>query len=110
MGRLRVKRYGTRAEVMNGTARMTRGLLVKEDFTYNKHGYIVSKKKSKMMKGDDNPLRQMGLLQNKKGVFGPKTKKTISSKKKGNNSNNKKSNRRKSNNRKSKKKSSSKKK
>ena len=77
MARLRVKRYGTRAEVMNGTARMTQGRLTKEDFVYNEYGYIVSKKKSKLMKGKENPLRKKGLLQkkktkkNKKGTFGP---------------------------------------
>ena len=75
MGRLRVKRYGTRAEVMNGTARMTQGRLTKDDFVYNEYGYIVSKVKSKAMKGKENPLRQKGLLQNKKGVFGPKKSK-----------------------------------
>ena len=75
MARLRVKRYGTRAEVMNGTARMTQGRLTKEDFTYNEEGRIVSKKKSKLMKTKANPLRKKGLLQNKKGVFGPRTKK-----------------------------------
>ena len=77
MARLRVKRYGTRAEVMNGTARMTQGRLTKDDFVYNEYGYIVSKKKSKLMKGKENPLRKKGLLQkkktkkNKKGTFGP---------------------------------------
>lgn len=75
MARLRIKRYGTRAEVMNGTARMTQGRLTKEDFTYNEEGRIVSKKKSKLMKTKANPLRKKGLLQNKKGVFGPRTKK-----------------------------------
>jgi len=77
MARIRVKRYGTRTEVMNGTARMTQGRLTKEDFVYNEYGYIVSKKKSKLMKGKENPLRKKGLLQkkktqkNKKGTFGP---------------------------------------
>ena len=99
MGRLRVKRYGTRAEVMNGTARMTQGRLTKEDFVYNEYGYIVSKKKSKLMKGKDNPLRKKGLLQkkktkkNKKGTFGPlrnnipKVNKKINKKSKNNNRN-----------------------
>lgn len=75
MARLRIRRYGTRAEVMNGTARMTQGRLTKEDFVYNEHGYIVSKKKSKLMKTKENPLRKKGLLQNRKGVFGPRSKK-----------------------------------
>ena len=79
MGRLRIKRYGTRTEVMNGNARMTQGRLTKNDLTYNEYGYIVSKKKSKLMKGKDNPLRKMKLLQKKKnpgkkGTFGPLTK------------------------------------
>ena len=50
MARLRVKRYGTRAEVMNGTARMTQGRLTKEDLVMNQYGYIVSKSKSRLMK------------------------------------------------------------
>ena len=66
MARLRIKRYGTRTEVMNGKARMTQGRLIKEDLKYNEYGYIVSKKKSKLMKGKDNPLRKMKLLQKKK--------------------------------------------
>lgn len=77
MARLRIKRYGTRTEVMNGTARMTQGRLTKDDFKYNEYGYIVSKTKSKQMSGGKNPLRKMGLLQKKKtkknpkGTFGP---------------------------------------
>ena len=43
MARNRIRRYGTRAEVMNGTARMTKGRLTKADFLYNEKGYIVSK-------------------------------------------------------------------
>tara|TARA_B110000027_G_C15953797_1_gene226761 strand:- start:84 stop:395 length:312 start_codon:yes stop_codon:yes gene_type:complete len=90
MARLRIKRYGTRTEVMNGTARMTQGRLTKIDFTYNEYGYIVSKRKSKLMKGKENPLRKLKLLQNKKqfgkkGNFGPlkikNNKKTKSNKK-----------------------------
>ena len=86
MGRLRQKRYGTRAEVMNGTARMTQGRLTKNDFKYNQYGYIVSKKKSKAMKGQSNPLRKKGLLQKKKisgkkGNFGPLKKKKSKKKK-----------------------------
>ena len=81
MGRLRIKRYGTRTEVMNGNARMTQGRLTKEDFVYNEYGYIVSKKKSKLMKGKENPLRKLKLLQKKKnlekkGTFGPLKNKT----------------------------------
>ena len=81
MGRLRNKRYGTRAEVWHGKARMTQGRLTKEDFVMNEYGYIVSKRKSKLMKSKENPLRQKGLLQkkkskNKKGNFGPNKTKT----------------------------------
>ena len=77
MARLRIKRYGTRAEVYHGNARMTQGRLTKEDLVINKYGYIVSKRKSKLMKTKVNPLRKKGLLQkkkkkNQKGTCGPK--------------------------------------
>ena len=77
MARLRIRRYGTRAEVWHGGARMTQGRLRKEDLIMNSHGYIVSKKKHNLMKTKVNPLRKKGLLQNKKsknkkGTFGPK--------------------------------------
>ena len=79
MARLRVKRYGTRAEVYHGNARMTQGRLTKEDLVMNQYGYIVSKSKSRLMKTKVNPLRKKGLLQkkknkNQKGTFGPKKK------------------------------------
>ena len=89
MARYKVKRYGTRAEVMHGKARMTEGRLTKNDLTYNPQGAIVSKKKSKLMKTDQNPLRKIGLLQNKKGVFGPRTKKNVRNNFKNNNNNKK---------------------
>lgn len=82
MARNRIRRYGTRAEVMNGTARMTQGRLTKADFIYNDKGYIVSKKKSVKMKGDDNPLKKQKYLQTKKGRFGPARRKTKSNRKK----------------------------
>ena len=85
MARYKIKRYGTRAEVMHGKARMTEGRLTKNDLTYNPQGAIVSKKKSKLMKTDEHPLRKIGLLQNKKGVFGPKTKKNVRNNFKNNN-------------------------
>ena len=80
MARLRIKRYGTRAEVWHRKARMTQGRLTREDLIMNEYGYIVSKSKSKLMKTKVNPLKKRGLLQkkkykNKKGNFGPKTKK-----------------------------------
>ena len=62
MARYKIKRYGTRAEVMHGKARMTEGRLTKNDLTYNPQGAIVSKKKSKLMKTDENPLRKIGLF------------------------------------------------
>ena len=37
---LRIKRYGTRTEVMNGKARMTQGRLTKDDFTYNEYDIL----------------------------------------------------------------------
>ena len=89
MARYKIKRYGTRAEVMHGKARMTEGRLTKNDLTYNPQGAIVSKKKSKLMKTDKNPLRKIGLLQNKKGVFGPRTKKNVRNNFKNNNNNKK---------------------
>jgi len=95
MGRLRTKRYGTRAEVWHGKARMTQGRLTKEDFVMNEYGYIVSKRKSKLMKSKKNPLRQKGLLQkkkskNQKGKFGPQKTKNKTNKNKTKNKTNKK--------------------
>jgi len=79
MARLRIRRYGTRAEVWHGKARMTQGRLTKDDLVMNEYGYIVSKKKKRLMKTKANPLRKQGLLQKKKtkkkkGRFGPKIK------------------------------------
>ena len=81
MARNKIRRYGTRAEVMNGTARMTQGRLTKADFTYNEKGMIVSKKKQIKMRGEDNPLRKQKYLQTKKGKFGPARRKTKSNRK-----------------------------
>lgn len=44
------KKIGTRAEVMNNTAKMTSGGLMKKNLKYNKQGKIVSKKASKTAK------------------------------------------------------------
>ena len=93
MARLRIRRYGTRAEVWHGKARMTQGRLTKEDFIMNEYGYIVSKRKSKLMKSKKNPLRQKGLLQkkkskNKKGKFGPQKTKNKTNKKRINHNSN----------------------
>lgn len=102
MARLKMPRYGTRAEVMHGKARMTQGRLRKEDLTYNEYGQIVSKVRQKAMKSKKNPLRKLGLLQSKKkgtkkGTFGPKNKSNVNKNKNKNSNNNKskKSNRKK---------------
>ena len=68
MARNKIRRYGTRAEVMSGTARMTQGRL--------------TKKKSIKMKGNENPLKKQKYLQTKKGSFGPARRKTKSFRKK----------------------------
>ena len=44
MARNRIRRYGTRAEVMNGTARMTQGRLTKEDFNSVKAMFFADTK------------------------------------------------------------------
>lgn len=98
------KKYGSRAEVFHCMASMTTGGLEKKDLIKNKHGYIVSLKKSKMSKNPDhNPLLKMGLLA-KRGSkeFGPRkdrinegngirTNKKSNKVKKGKSGNNKKS-------------------
>ena len=45
---------GSRAQVMHGTAYKTKGDLTKEKLKYNKHGKIVSKKKS-----GSNPIKRL---------------------------------------------------
>ena len=69
-----MKRYGSRAEVWHGNAKMTSGRLTKEHLHKNKLGRIVSKKKSLKHSKDPNknPLLKSG-LQQKKGsnTFGP---------------------------------------
>jgi len=42
----KIKAVGKRAQVMHGTAHHTSGGLTKADLKYNKHGKIVSRKKS----------------------------------------------------------------
>lgn len=53
------KTIGSRAEVYHGTAIKTTGGLKKDNLIKNKHGYIVSKKKSTYMKKNPNknPLK-----------------------------------------------------
>jgi hypothetical protein len=78
-----MKNFGTRAEVMHGTAKQTTGRLLKNDLMKNKHGEIVSRKKHFQAK-KDNRLVKAGYL-TKKGVFGfvrrDKTKKSKSKRK-----------------------------
>ena len=79
-----MKRYGSRAEVWHGNAKMTTGRLLKKNLIKNKIGRIVSKKKIGHMKDPKkNPLLKLG-YQRKKGTheFGPnKTKKNLFRKK-----------------------------
>jgi hypothetical protein len=58
---------GSRAQVMNGTAHHTKGMLTKKNLKYNKHGRIVSKKKSEEAK-KANRLVKAGYI-TKKGHF-----------------------------------------
>ena len=94
-----MKRYGSRAEVWHGTAKMTTGRLVKPNLIKNRQGRIVSKTKIKHMKDPKkNPLLKLG-YQRKKGSkeFGPNeldenntnSNKNKNSKKKSNNYKNK---------------------
>lgn len=50
---------GSRAQVMNGTAKKTSGGLSKIDLAYNKSGSIVSKKKSVAAKQSENGLLKL---------------------------------------------------
>jgi hypothetical protein len=58
---------GSRAQVWHKTARKTSGGLTRKDLKMNKHGRIVSVKKSK-----SNPLKRLtdAGYKTKKGVFG----------------------------------------
>ena len=62
------QRIGSRAQVMNGTAKITGGGLTKKHLKYNKRGRIVSKKASRLAK-KNNRLVNAGYI-TKKGVFG----------------------------------------
>ena len=62
-------KYGSRAQVWNGTAEMTTGKLKKTDLKKNKHGEIVSKKASANGKKAIKVLKEKG-FSTKKGVFG----------------------------------------
>ena len=60
--------FGSRAQVMHGTAQKTKGNLRKKDLKYNKNGRIVSKKVSALAK-KNNRLVKAGYI-TKKGQFG----------------------------------------
>ena len=97
LSKLLSKTFGSRAEVYHGTAKKTTGGLEKDNLLKNKHGYIVSKKKSSFMKKNPNknPLKcflqkknskQFGVNEvcttkntktTKKSKYNKKTKKTI---------------------------------
>jgi hypothetical protein len=66
-----IKTIGTRAQVWHGTSKQTSGGLTKLDLVKNKHGYIVSKKKSTDMKKNPNKNPLKNYLQEKNsGEFG----------------------------------------
>jgi hypothetical protein len=60
--------FGSREQVMNGTAYKTEGLLIKDDLMMNKWGRIVSRKKYKTAKKEMR-LEKYGYGA-KKGKFG----------------------------------------
>jgi hypothetical protein len=59
--------FGSRRQVMNGTAKMTTGRLTKKNLMLNKHGRIVSRKRHATAKKDKR-LAKAGFIP-KKGVF-----------------------------------------
>lgn len=59
---------GSRAQVWHGTAYKTKGDLKKENFVYNKHGRVVSKRKHNTAKKEKR-LQKYGYF-TKKGKFG----------------------------------------
>ena len=74
-----MKTFGSRAQVMHGTAMKTPGGLTKKNLRKNKHGRIVSVKASKSAKKNKN----LGSNQARKGdPFGPATKTEKKSKRK----------------------------
>jgi hypothetical protein len=83
-----MKRLGTRAEVMHGTAKMTKGGLTKDKLRFVKGRIVGIKQSNRMMNRQLNPLAQKGLLVTKgSGVFGVRNQKS----KKNNNNKRKKS-------------------
>jgi hypothetical protein len=63
-----MKTFGSRAEVFHGNAKKTTGGLVKSDLLKNKHGEIVSRKKSLQAKKEKR-LEKAGYF-TQKGKFG----------------------------------------
>ena len=63
-----MKTFGSRAEVFHGNAKKTTGGLTKADLLQNKHGEIVSRRKSIQAKKEKR-LEKAGYF-TKKGVFG----------------------------------------
>ena len=59
---------GSRRQVMYGTKTHTSGGLQKKDLKYNKHGRIVSRKRSARARSEKR-LRKAG-YHTKKGIFG----------------------------------------
>ena len=59
MAKIPKQRFGSKAQVMNGTALMTTGRLKKGDLKYNKRGRIVSKKRSARAKRERSLKRQV---------------------------------------------------
>ena len=64
--------FGSRAQVMHGTAKKTSGGLTKSQLKYNKQGKIVSKKASALAK-KNNRLVKAGYI-TRKGQFGNEMK------------------------------------
>jgi hypothetical protein len=60
--------FGSRAQVYNGTAYKTAGLLTKKELFYNKYGRIVSAKKHRTAKREKR-LQKYGFFA-QKGKFG----------------------------------------
>ena len=63
-----MKTFGSRAEVFHGNAKKTSGGLTKSDLIKNKHGEIVSRKKSLQAKKEKR-LEKAGYF-TQKGKFG----------------------------------------
>lgn len=72
--------FGSRRQVMNGTAYKTTGNLTKKDLYFNKktNRYVSKKKHNQTVKS--NPLKKLGLLA-KPGKFGPNKSRSASKKK-----------------------------